>query len=64
MEDASLRPLTPALALNQQRAAAALGDSVDHFRKHVRPDLKAVYTGDAIRYPVTELQKWLDRNAC
>jgi hypothetical protein len=53
----------PRLALNQKEAAAALGYGVDHFKVHVRPDLKAVYTGDAIRYPVTELQRWLDRNA-
>ena len=51
------------LALNQKDAAAALGISVPHFRDHVRPDLKAVYIDDVVRYRVTELQDWLDRHA-
>lgn len=51
------------LALNQKDAAAALGLSVNHFKEHVRPKIKAVYVGDAVRYPVTELQRWLDANA-
>lgn len=57
--------LTPPLylALNQKDAAAALGVSVDVFREHVRPYLKTVYISGMRRYAVSELQKWLDRNA-
>lgn len=51
------------LAYSQKDAAAALGISVPTFRKHVRPDLKAVYIAGATRYPRTELQRWLDANA-
>lgn len=51
------------LALNQKDAAAALGISVNTFKDHVRPELKAVYIAGATRYRVTELQAWLDRTA-
>jgi hypothetical protein len=51
------------LALNQKDAAAALGLSVNTFKAHVRSELPRVYIGDAVRYPVTGLQAWLDKNA-
>lgn len=51
-----------ALALNQKDAAAALGMSVNHFKQHVRPDLHPVYAGGLVRYPVDELQRWLDKS--
>jgi predicted DNA-binding transcriptional regulator AlpA len=64
MDQNWLRLMAPALSLNQKDAAAALGYSVPHFTEHVRPDLKKVYTGAAVRFPVSELQRWLERNAC
>jgi predicted DNA-binding protein (UPF0251 family) len=51
------------LALNQKDAAASLGVSVNVFKEHVRPALKPVFINGLLRYRVTELQDWLDRNA-
>ncbi len=51
------------LALNQKDAAAALGISVPTFREHVRPELRPVYIAGATRYPVTELERWLNAQA-
>jgi hypothetical protein len=51
------------LALNQADAARALGLSVNHFKQHVRPHVRAVYVGGLRRYPVAELQRWLEANA-
>ncbi len=53
----------PRLALNQKESAAALGVSVPHFVKHIRPYLRAVYLGGAMRYPVMEIQRFLDKEA-
>lgn len=50
------------LALNQKDAAAALGVSVNTFKIAVRPHLGRVDVGGAVRYPVTELQRWIDQN--
>lgn len=52
----------PELAVNQKRASELLGISVNHFKAHVRPELDAVYIGDAVRYKVADLQAWLNRN--
>jgi hypothetical protein len=51
------------LALNQTEAAAALGVSVNTFKEHIRPYVKYVAIGDGMRFPVSELQAWLDQNA-
>jgi hypothetical protein len=50
----------PALAFNQQDAAAALGISVDHFERHVKPHLPVVYAGSLRLYPRTMLERWLE----
>ena len=47
------------LALSQKDAAAALGISVNTFKKHVRPELQAIYIAGAVRYSVAELQKYM-----
>ena len=52
--------MLPRVALNQQEAAAALGISVNHFKKHVRHKLRATYIGGCRRYRVTELQRYCD----
>jgi len=50
----------PRLALNQQEAAAALGVSVSHFERHIKPHLRVAYSGSLRLYPLAELQRWLD----
>jgi hypothetical protein len=50
----------PRLAFNQQEAAAALGISVDHFERHVKPDLPVVYSGSLRLYPRRVLERWLE----
>lgn len=57
-----LRRTVPALALRQDEAADALGMSVDHFERYVKPEIACVYSGRLRLYPIGELQKWLDRN--
>ncbi|MGO9762975.1 MAG: hypothetical protein ACLP1Q_17120 [Solirubrobacteraceae bacterium] len=49
----------PRLAFNQQEAAEALGISVDHFARHVKPDLPVVYSGSLRLYPRQALEAWL-----
>ncbi|HXD54851.1 MAG TPA: hypothetical protein VN618_08880 [Solirubrobacteraceae bacterium] len=52
----------PRLAFNQQEAAEALGISVDHFARHVKPDLPVVYSGSLRLYPRQALEEWLDEH--
>lgn len=61
--NASERPRTeiPPLALNRERAAAALDLEGKAFDKWVRPHVKSVYVGSAERWPVSELERFLDR---
>jgi hypothetical protein len=49
----------PRLAFNQQEAAEALGISVEHFARHVKPDLPVVYSGALRLYPRQSLEEWL-----
>lgn len=51
------------LALSRQDAARALGMSLSHFKRHVQPQLRCVYSGSLRLYPVSELQGWLDRQS-
>jgi hypothetical protein len=37
--------------------------SVDHFERHVQPNLKLVRSGRLRLVPVSELQRWLDATA-
>lgn len=62
----SARPMrrgVPRLAFNQQEAAEALGISVDHFERHIKPDLPVVYSGSRRLYPRTALERWLEKQA-
>jgi len=52
----------PRFALRAEEAAAALGMSIDHFSKHVRPDLPVVYSGRLRIYSVEALKRWLAEN--
>jgi hypothetical protein len=60
---ARIRRDVPRLAFNQQDAAAALGVSVDHFERHIKPDLPIVYSGALKLYTLTALQDWLSANS-
>jgi excisionase family DNA binding protein len=51
------------LALSRREAAAALGCSLNHFERHVQPELRVVYSGRRRLFPVRELEAWLERNA-
>lgn len=51
------------LAMNKTEAAQALGVSVDFFDDHVAHELRCVRRGRRRLYPVTELQRWLDKSA-
>jgi hypothetical protein len=48
-----------------QRADAAwyCGMSVDHFRRHVMPNVPNVYIGDVRLYRTCDLEAWLERHA-
>lgn len=51
------------LALNQKDAAAALGISVNTFKKQVRPYVRSVTIGRTLLFPQKDLEQWLDRQA-
>lgn len=53
----------PRLALTRAEAATALGMSLDSFERHVQPDLRLVRRGKLRVVPVSELERWLERNA-
>jgi hypothetical protein len=58
-----IRREVPRLAFNQQDAAEALGISVDHFERHVKPNLSVVYSGSLRLYPRSALEQWLSQEA-
>jgi hypothetical protein len=60
---ARIRREVPRLAFNQQDAAAALGVSVDHFERHIKPHLPIVYSGSLKLYTLAALQEWLVANS-
>lgn len=60
--DTTRKP-TPRLVVTREEAAEALGLSVDSFDRHVRPEIRVLRTGRRLGIPVSELQKWIDRNS-
>lgn len=52
------------LGYSLDEAAAALGVSPSHFKRHIQPHLPVVYTGGRRIYPVHRLKRWLDQNTC
>lgn len=58
-----MKPTVPRLALTRTEAAESLGMSLDSFERHVQPELRLVRRGKLRLVPVSELQKWLDRQA-
>jgi hypothetical protein len=59
------RPLAavPRYTVTRKEAAASLGMSVNHFERRVQPDLKVVLCGQLVLIPLTELERWVQRNA-
>jgi hypothetical protein len=59
------RPIAavPRLALKSNEAAAALGVSRDFFDEHMAAELNCVRRGRLKLYPVSELNRWLEREA-
>ena len=55
--------LVPRIALTREEAAAALGMSLSHFKRHVARELRMVRTGSVRLVPVAELERWADRSA-
>lgn len=53
----------PRFALTIDEAAASLGVSRDYFDEHIRHELRVVIRGRRRLVPVSEIEKWLDRNA-
>jgi hypothetical protein len=37
--------------------------SINHFERRVQPDLKVVLCGQLVLIPLTELERWVQRNA-
>ena len=65
MPKAVARPLQPVprYTLTRREAAAGLGISLNHFERHVQPELKVVPSGQLILIPVSELERWVQRHA-
>ena len=57
-----LQPV-PRTALTLEEAAASLGVSLSHFRRHVLPELRVIYSGNVRLVPVADLAHWADRQA-
>ena len=63
MKTQDARLLVPRLALRREEAAEALGVSDDFFDARIRAELRVVRRGTLRLYPVSELQRWLEKNA-
>jgi excisionase family DNA binding protein len=53
----------PRLCVSPDEAAEMLGVSRDYFDEHVVQDLRIVRRGRRILIPLSELDRWLERNA-
>lgn len=51
------------LAVNKSEAASALGVSVDFFDDHVSRELPCIRRGRRQLYPVSAIERWLERSA-
>ena len=59
------RPIEPVprYLLTRKECAASLGMSLNHFERHVQPELKIVLCGQLVLVPVAELERWVHRRA-
>jgi excisionase family DNA binding protein len=53
----------PRLGLSLDEAAATLGVSRDTFDRHIRHELRVVRRGRCLIVPVSEIARWLEREA-
>lgn len=58
-----IRREIPRLALNQQEAAAALGVSVNHFERHIKPHLPVVLSGAKRLCAIKALERWIEEHS-
>lgn len=65
MPKAPPRPIEPVprYLLTRKECAASLGMSLNHFERHVQPQLKIVLCGQLVLIPVPELERWVQRPA-
>lgn len=63
LEVIGANPNLPLIALPLEEAAAALGYSLKHFNRHVRPDLRLTRCAGRPTVPVRELERWADDHA-
>jgi hypothetical protein len=54
----------PRVLLSRREAADALGMSLRHFQRHVQPYLRCVYSGQLRLYPLKDLERWVEEQAC
>jgi hypothetical protein len=59
---AGLQPV-PRTALTLEEAAASLGVSLSHFRRHILPELRVIYSGNVRLVPLADLAQWADKQA-
>jgi hypothetical protein len=59
---ARLRPVPPLLATRAE-SARMLAMSLDHFERHVQPELRLVRSGQLVLVPLRELDAWVERSA-
>lgn len=57
-----LQPV-PRIAVTLEEAAASIGISLAHFRRHVLPELRTIRSGATRLVPVAELGRWAQRAA-
>jgi excisionase family DNA binding protein len=57
------RPSPPRLGLTVAEAAQAVGMSESSFKRHVQPELRIVRRGSLRIIPLSEVERWLERNA-
>ena len=53
----------PRVAVTREEAAASLGVSLPHFRRHVQPHVKVIRSGSCRLFLVSELERWARENA-
>jgi hypothetical protein len=53
----------PRIALTPPEAAAAIGVGPDYFDEHVAPSLRLIRRGRKRLVPVSELERWVAKNA-
>jgi hypothetical protein len=63
MSGKRIRREVPRLAFNQQEAAESLGVSVNHFERHIKPQLPVVLSGAKRVYAIKALERWIDEHS-